>query len=88
MRPTFLSRNLEVHGSPRIVGKNHLRFRVRQNGSVFDAIGFGLGDRMKMVAGGRKDLECVFTIEENDWGSASGTRQGDAFPQLKIKDIR
>jgi len=87
-RPTFLTRNLEVQGTPRIVGKNHLRFRVRQNGSVFDAIGFGLGDRMARVSGGRKDLECVFTIDENDWNPPPGGRQGDAFPQLKIKDIR
>ena len=88
MRPTFLTRNLEVHGTPRIVGKNHLRFKVKQNGTVFDAIGFGLGDLLPRVAGGRKNLECVFTIEENDWHAPSGGRQGDPLPQLKIKDLR
>jgi single-stranded-DNA-specific exonuclease len=88
MRPTFLARNLEVAGTPRIVGKNHLRFRVRQNGMVFDAIGFGLGEYITRVSGGRKGLECVFTIEESDWTPPSGIRQGDTIPQLKIKDLR
>ncbi len=88
MRPTFLTRNLEVFGSPRIVGRNHLRFKVRQNGRMLDAIGFGLGDLLPKVEQGRRDLECVFTVEENEWNQPSGSRQGDALPQLKIKDIR
>jgi single-stranded-DNA-specific exonuclease len=87
-RPTFLSRNLEVTGSPRIVGRNHLRFRLRQNGVVFDAIGFGLGDYLPRVPVGRKDLACVYTVEENEWNSSSGSRSGDPIPQLKIKDLR
>jgi single-stranded-DNA-specific exonuclease len=86
-RPVFLTRNLDVYGSPRIVGKNHLRFKVRQNGQVFDAIGFGLGELLPRVAMGRKDLACVYTLEENDWNPPGGRRQGDALPQLKIKDI-
>jgi len=88
MRPVFLARHLEVVGSPRIVGKNHLRFKVRQNGTIIDAIGFGLGDLLPRVPTGRRDLECVFTVEENDWSPAPGPRQGDPVPQLKIKDLR
>jgi single-stranded-DNA-specific exonuclease len=88
MRPTFLARDLEVQGTPRIVGRNHLRFRVRQNGQTFDAIGFGLGELLPKVSQGRKGLECVFTIEENEWNPPAGARQGDAIPQLKIKDLR
>jgi single-stranded-DNA-specific exonuclease len=88
MRPVFLARNLEVVGSSRIVGKNHLRFKVRQNGSIIDAIGFGLGDLLPRVPTGRRDLECVFTVEENDWNPLPGPRQGDPVPQLKIKDLR
>jgi single-stranded-DNA-specific exonuclease len=88
MRPVFLARHLEVVGSPRIVGKNHLRFKVRQNGTIIDAIGFGLGDLLPRVPTGRRDLECVFTVEENDWSPQPGPRQGDPVPQLKIKDLR
>lgn len=87
-RPTFLTRNLEVAGSPRIVGRNHLRFRVRQNGVVFDAIGFGLGEYLPRIPVGRRDLECAYTVEENEWNAPSGSRSGDPIPQLKIKDLR
>ncbi len=88
MRPTFLARNLEVAGPPRIVGKNHLRFRVRQDGHILDAIGFGLGDLLPRVSQGRRDLAAVFTVEENDWNQPRGGQQADPVPQLKIKDIR
>ncbi len=87
MRPVFLSRNLEVLGSPRVVGKNHLRFKVRQNGDVFDAIAFGMGDRMNDVYG-RRDLQLVYTVEENDWTPNGDARSGETTPQLKIKDLR
>jgi len=88
MRPTFLARGLDVHGSARIVGKNHLRVKVRQNGAIFDAIGFGLGHLLPRVQMGRKDLDCVFTVEENDWIPPGGTRPADPALQLKIKDLR
>ena len=88
MRPTFITRNLEVLGTPRIVGRNHLRFKVRQNGKLLDAIGFGLGDLLPRVSQGRQDLSCVYNVEENEWNQPSGSRPGDVFPQLKIKDIR
>jgi single-stranded-DNA-specific exonuclease len=88
LRPVFLARDLEVVGSARVVGKNHLRFRVRQNGKMIDAIGFGLGDLLPRVSAGRKDLACVFNVEENTWNVPPGTRPGDATPQLKIKDLR
>ncbi len=88
MKPTFLARNLEVIGSPRIVGRNHLRFKVRQNGIVFDAIGFGLGELLQKASSGRKDIECVFSVEENDYIPPNGARPANAVPQLKVRDIR
>jgi single-stranded-DNA-specific exonuclease len=87
-RPTFLTRQLEVSGTPRIVGRNHLRFRVRQNGTSFDAIGFGLGELLPRASQGRKDLDCVYTVEENEYTSPAASRPADPIPQLKIKDLR
>ena len=87
-RPTFLTRQLEVAGTPRVVGRNHLRFRVRQNGTSFDAIGFGLGELLPRVSQGRKDLECVYTVEENEYSSPAASKPADPVPQLKIKDLR
>ncbi|HEX9006214.1 MAG TPA: single-stranded-DNA-specific exonuclease RecJ [Bacteroidota bacterium] len=87
LRPVFLTRNLEVHGTPRVVGRNHLRMKVRQNGSVFDAIAFGMGDRLRDIMG-RRDLQLVYTVEENDWSPNGDARPGETTPQLKIKDLR
>lgn len=88
MRPTFLARGIEVAGTPRVVGKNHLRMKLRQNGAIFDAIGFGLGSLLSRVNGARKPIECVFTIEENDWIPPGGLRPQEPTTQLKIKDFR
>jgi len=89
MKPVFLAHNVEVVGTPRIVGNNHLKIKVRQNGIVFDAIGFDLGhlkDRIESgkdrdLPAGRLYLDIVFSVEENEWN-------GNTFPQLKIKDLK
>jgi single-stranded-DNA-specific exonuclease len=87
LKPTFVAKNLEVVGTPRIVGKNHLRFKVRQDGRLIDAIAFGMGEHLERVSAKRNDLECVFTVDENSWISSSGERVGNGQPQLKIKDM-
>ncbi|GJQ19709.1 MAG: single-stranded-DNA-specific exonuclease RecJ [Bacteroidia bacterium] len=79
MRPVFAVRNGEIVGSPRIVGNNHLRFKVRQNTRVFDAIGFNLGGLIDRLAGRRVDL--AFSIDESDFA-------GELVPQLKLRDIK
>jgi single-stranded-DNA-specific exonuclease len=81
MKPVFLVHNVEVVGTPRIVGNNHLKMKVRQNGVVFDAIGFDLGHLKERVESGRRALDIVFSVEENDWN-------GNTFPQLRIRDLR
>jgi single-stranded-DNA-specific exonuclease len=81
MRPVFLSRNLMVVGSPRIVGKNHLKFKVRQKGEVFDAIGFDLGDLLYRLTPGEGNLDMVFVVEENHWNNETRI-------QLRVKDVK
>lgn len=80
MRPVFAVRGVEVVGQPRIVGKNHLRFKVRSNTHVVDAIGFNLGNLIGRVqAGGKADL--AFSLDESEY-------VGETVPQLKIRDIK
>ncbi|MCB2205896.1 single-stranded-DNA-specific exonuclease RecJ [bacterium] len=81
LRPVFFSHDVEVFGSPRIVGRDHLKMKVRQDGVVFDCIGFGLGSRLPEVADDGARADILFTIEENSWN-------GNVFPQLKLKDVR
>jgi len=81
MRPVFMSQNLQVIGTPRIVGNNHLKFKVRENNKIFDAIGFNLGDLMYRLSPGENNLDMVYIIEENYWNGKTQT-------QLRVKDIK
>ncbi len=81
MRPVFVSRNLEVVGTPQIVGKNHLKFRVRENNKIFEAIGFNLGGLMYRLCPGENNLDIAYIIEENYWN-------GKTRIQLRVKDIK
>lgn len=81
MRPTFIARNVEALGQPRIVGRNHLRLKIRKNGVTFDCIGFNLGHLMKRFSNGDKNFDLVFSVDESDFS-------GVQLPQLKIKDVR
>ena len=85
MRPVFLSRNLQVVGTPRVIGRDHLKFRVRQSNRIFDAIGFGLGHKEGIVKAlsekGEANLDMIYVIEENVWNGQTRT-------QLRVKDLR
>jgi single-stranded-DNA-specific exonuclease len=81
MRPTFLTKQVQVTGLPRIVGKDHLRFKIKKNGITFDCIGFNLGHLMDTVKSKLNGLDLVFSIDESDFA-------GTSFSQLKIKDVQ
>lgn len=81
MRPVFLSRNLQVVGTPRVVGKKHLKFKVRQGGKIYDAIGFDLGELRYRLTPGEDNLDMVYVVEENYWN-------GQVRVQLRVKDLR
>ena len=83
MRPVFLAENVQAAIPPRIVGKNHLLVSFRQEGAkrVFDAIGFGMGDKFDIVNDNQNFLDIVFTIDKT-------TRNGNTFPQFRIKDLK
>jgi len=81
MRPVFAARNVEILGSPRIVGRNHLRFKVRSPArGIFDAIGFNLGDLISRIQPGRR-VDVAFSLDEGEYA-------GETVPQLKIRDIK
>lgn len=81
MRPVFLSQKLQVVGTPTVVGNNHLKFKVRQNGIVLDAIGYNLGDLLYRIDPGVSNLDMTYVIEENTYG-------GRSTLQLRVKDLR
>ena len=82
-RPLFMTRNAEIIGYPRIVGKDHLKFRVRHSNAdsgYIEAIGFGMGSRISELKAG-KSLDLVFNIDENEY-------RGTITKQLRIHDFR
>ncbi len=81
IRPIFTSSKVEIVGSPYIVGKNHLKFRVRQEGSIFDCIGFNMGEHLHRIGIPRKNMEIAYSLEENHWG-------GKQRLELRLKAIR
>ncbi|MBI4427728.1 MAG: single-stranded-DNA-specific exonuclease RecJ [Ignavibacteriales bacterium] len=81
LRPVFVAKGVSVAGQPRIVGHNHLRFKVRSNSRVLDAIGFNLGGLMEKVTGTNKTVDLAFSLDEGEYG-------GETYPQLKIRDLK
>ena len=80
-RPVFATKDLQVVGTPTIVGKNHLKFKVREKNIVMNAIGFNLGHLLYRITAGETNVEIAYVIEENEY-------QGKKKVQLRIKDLR
>ncbi|NIN00091.1 MAG: single-stranded-DNA-specific exonuclease RecJ, partial [candidate division Zixibacteria bacterium] len=81
MRPVFMTRNLQVWGEPHVVGNNHLRLRVKKEGPVFDCIGFGMGDLVKVLCMKGIRIDLAYVVEANYWN--------DTYKiQLRIKDLK
>ena len=81
LRPVFAARNVEIYGTPKIVGKNHLRLKVRNNGHIVDAIGFNMGEHLSQVQGSGTRVNLAFSLDEGDF-------HGEMTPQLKLRDIK
>ncbi|MBM4175886.1 MAG: single-stranded-DNA-specific exonuclease RecJ [Ignavibacteria bacterium] len=82
MKPVFLSEQVEVLPNLRIVGNNHLLFRVKQNGSsVFDVIGFDMGHFSEELDMINNKIDIVYSID-------TVSKNGNSFPQFKLKDLR
>jgi single-stranded-DNA-specific exonuclease len=78
--PVFSSSKVKVADS-RLVGNDgkHLKLKVSQNGSTFDAIAFGLGDQFSQLQD-NPFIDIAYTIDMNVWNGRSSL-------QLKIKDL-
>ena len=81
--PVFEAGPLKDTGYARKVGGNgdHLKLAVTQDASgPVGGIGFGLGDSLDLIRGGRP-FHAVFSVEENHW-------QGQTRLQLKVRDLK
>ena len=81
MAPVFCSKNATLASAVQIVGTNHLKINVKQqNSTIFEAIGFNLGEFEKLLKPNQPFSIC-YTIEENNWKDKKRL-------QLNIKGIK
>jgi len=80
-RPVFLIRRATLQGTPRVVGRGHLKTAIQRNGApALDCIGFDLGSRVEAgVPTGPLDVVGHVTI--NEWND----RRNE---QLQVIDFR
>ncbi len=76
--PIFSTSNLEIVGSPKIVGKNHLKFMVRQDDKYFPSIGFSQGKKLEFLKREPR-INIAYTPFIDDWSKNI---------TLKIRDIK
>jgi len=69
MTPVFLTKNVYVSGNINLVGANHLKICIVQEGSpIFSCIGFGLGEYISVLKNSMP-FDICYTIEENVWNN-------------------
>ena len=81
MRPIFMSRNVRIVEEPAIVGNNHLKLVLEQEGHKFEAIGFNMADALPRIQQKGGVVDCAYVLEENHWN-------GKKTIQLRLKDIK
>jgi single-stranded-DNA-specific exonuclease len=79
-KPLFLTENVEILSDPRILQRKHLKFLARQNGRVFEAVGWDKADWSHVLRrGGRVDLAYSLLMSEY---------LGEQRVSLSIEDLR
>jgi single-stranded-DNA-specific exonuclease len=82
MQPVFITKNLNDAGGTKIVGKNHIRFHLKDDtGKTFNGICFGLADWYQIDDIKRNPIDICYTIQENHYN-------GKVTLDLMIKDIK
>ncbi len=76
--PLFLTKGLQIVGYPKIIGKRHIKFKVREDKNlIIDAIGFNLGNTSLSMM---DNINLVYTLDKEEW-------LGKTKLVLKVKDI-
>ena len=81
MAPVFVSKNVKMIRNPQIVGTNNLKLFInQQNSSIFECIGFGLGEFERKLQI-NQPFDVCYSIEENVWNDKKRL-------QLNLKGIK
>jgi len=80
MRPVFATSNIEVIGEPRIVGTDHLQFRVMGDRKAYDVIAFGMGEMITKLRA-KRTADIAYVLEVSDYFGYDELK-------LRVKDIK
>ncbi len=80
MRPIFMTRNVNIVGQPYVVGRNHLKMKVRTGDKEFDVIGFNFGEHANALAMHGVDVSMAYVVEVNTYFDQPRI-------QLRVKDL-
>lgn len=84
MRPVFLARYCRDKGYSKIVGENHLRLTLTQDGKhsiTGMAFGQAIWAKEILMKDNSQPVDIVYNIEENEW-------QGETTLRINVKDIK
>lgn len=82
MKPVFTTTSVRDNGYGKTVGsdKTHLKLNIIYGADqkTYNAIGFGMGDKMKFI---ENDFDIAYSLDENEWN-------GNTSIQLLLKDLK
>ena len=78
--PVLAARGLRVEGAPRAVGQGHLQLRLEADGTVLDAIGWGMGGLAAQLDPA-EPVDVAFRLERDEWNGTSRLR-------ARLADVR
>lgn len=82
MQPVFITKNLKDAGGTKIVGKNHIRFHLKdEKGQQINGICFGLADYYDIADIKRNRINICYTLQENSFN-------GRTTIDFMIRDIK
>lgn len=79
--PVFVARGVGVSGYPKIVGENHLKLQLIQNGAQLPAIGFRMANRLNDVDVTKTAIDVAFQLHLDRYN-------GRDYLQAKLLDLR
>jgi single-stranded-DNA-specific exonuclease len=78
--PVFVARNVTIGGYPKIVGENHLKIQLAQDGAQLPAIGFRMAHRLNDLDVSQK-IDVAFQLHLDRYN-------GHEYLQAKLLDLR
>lgn len=78
--PVIVTKGLRIT-EPRVVGRDHLKAKIRRGGVCLDGIGFGMGSAYNDIIKEGRLIDAAYTPELNLWNGTYGI-------QLKLKDMK